>query len=86
MTTERSGWWGIETCACPGYPGGQQAFQGVCTLLLPDTVAAAAGARDCIAAARRSRRIWKPNVVCKRLYSEALGQEVQLKLTTTALR
>jgi large subunit ribosomal protein L28 len=37
-------------------------------------------------AARRSRRIWKPNVVTKRLYSDAMGHEVQLKLTTTALR
>ncbi|KAI8464270.1 MAG: hypothetical protein J3K34DRAFT_461995 [Monoraphidium minutum] len=35
---------------------------------------------------KKSRRIWKPNVVRKHLYSAALGQEVQLKLTTTALR
>jgi ribosomal protein L28 len=35
---------------------------------------------------RRSRRIWKPNVQTLRLYSDALGKEVQLKVTMHALR
>jgi ribosomal protein L28 len=35
---------------------------------------------------RRSRRIWKPNVHKVRLYSEALDEEVQLKVSMHALR
>eukprot|EP00775_Hariotina_reticulata_P008006 gene8006-8204_t len=34
----------------------------------------------------RSRKFKKPNVVKRRLYSQALGEKIQLKLTTTALR
>ena len=34
----------------------------------------------------RTRRSWKPNVQNKRLYSEALDQLIQLRVTTTALR
>eukprot|EP00879_Flechtneria_rotunda_P003408 GHRR01003636.1.p1 GENE.GHRR01003636.1~~GHRR01003636.1.p1 ORF type:complete len:165 (+),score=54.59 GHRR01003636.1:196-690(+) len=34
----------------------------------------------------RSKKLRKPNVIKRRLYSQALGEKVQLKLTTTALR
>jgi ribosomal protein L28 len=35
---------------------------------------------------RRSRRIWKPNVVKVPLWSEALGQMVKLRVTTAVLK
>jgi ribosomal protein L28 len=35
---------------------------------------------------RHTRRTWKPNVIRKRLYSEALGTWLKLRLTTKALR
>ena len=38
------------------------------------------------ACVRRSRRAWKPNAQNKRLYSEILGRQVQLRVTTAALR
>lgn len=38
------------------------------------------------AAGRRSRKLRKPNVVKRRLFSQALGRKVQLHVTTTALK
>ncbi|CAL5221729.1 g3978 [Coccomyxa viridis] len=34
----------------------------------------------------RSRRVWKPNVITKAVYSEALDRMVRLNMTTAALR
>ena len=39
-----------------------------------------------IAACCRSRRAWKPNVITKAVYSEALDRMVRLNMTTAALR
>lgn len=39
-----------------------------------------------IAGCCRSRRAWKPNVITKAVYSEALDRMVRLNMTTAALR
>jgi len=35
---------------------------------------------------KKTRRTWLPNVQSKRLFSDALGEHVRVKLTTRALR
>ena len=35
---------------------------------------------------RRTRRIWKPNVQTKRVYSDVLGEWIKFKMTTHAMR
>lgn len=35
---------------------------------------------------KKTRRTWMPNVQTKRLYSDTLGHNVKLKVTTRALR
>lgn len=35
---------------------------------------------------RRNRRWWRPNVHSKRLYSEVLGEMVEMNVSTSALR
>ena len=34
----------------------------------------------------RTRRVWKPNVITKAVYSEALDKMIRLNMTTAALR
>jgi large subunit ribosomal protein L28 len=35
---------------------------------------------------KKTRRVWLPNIQRKRLFSQILGKEIQLKVTTAALR
>ena len=65
--------------------GNRQAFCMCCPYDLPATAILSTLARSWDKTCR-SRRVWKPNVITKAVYSEALDRMVRLNMTTSALR